>query len=294
MYFDGFIEWFNNEIGSEELAGPVHLDLDFSFERHFVHERQASGVRMSSLGKPAIVTALQKLGYYEPEPRGKLRYIFFLGDVFENVLGELMKSYGYKVLTDQTKHPEDTYVEWNGLGGHYDFTVEVDGQPILVEAKTMSGNYARTFRNYPNDDRGYMTQLGLYTAATGLPGAWICMDKSTGEIFEVVPDSFDATLDRAGKVLDRLEHVSTVEDVFNYFRPPPGKQEIYQKQPSGKLLVPQSMAWSSYKTAVYRLTQEPNGYGKMTDYIEDAADAEFAEIELDYLVETGVLCKEDV
>lgn len=292
--FDDFIQWFNEDVGEQELNGPVHLDLDFSFERHFVHPRQEPGVRMSSLGKPAMLIALQKLGYIEPDPKGKLRYIFFLGDVFENVLGKMLEAYGYNVLSDQTVNPDDTKVKWRGITGHYDFVVEVDGVPTLVEAKTMSANYARTFRQMPNDDRGYLTQLALYSAATGLPAVWLCMDKGSGEIFQVTPNPvlLQQALLRAEKVLDRLGEVETLEDAFRVFRPPPGRPEVYRKQETGRLLVPQSLSWSPFKTALYKITQDINGYNKMTDYVEDYADAEHARQELQFLVETGKVVKD--
>jgi hypothetical protein len=291
--FQDFCNWFNNEIGSE-LEDHVQLGLDAAFERHYKEERQKPGLRMSALGKPAMVTALQKLGYYEPEPKGHLRYIFFLGDVFENVLGVLLEAYGYKILADQTKHPEDTAVTWNGLKGHFDYLVEVDGQPILIEAKTMSGNYARQFYKEPNDDRGYITQLALYSAATGHPAVWLCMDKSTGLLTQVNPDIpyLDDALQRAENVMGRLEQVNTIADVFSLFRPPPGRPEIFQRQETGKLLVPTSMSFSPYKNAVYKLDQGNNGYNKPTDYIYDYGDAEHAEQELKRLVEIGALYHE--
>ena len=289
--FEDFCNWFNNDIGSE-IEDHVNLGLDAAFERHYKEERQKPGMRMSALGKPAMVTALQKLGYYEPEPRGHLRYIFFLGDVFENVLGELFKAYGYKVIADQTKHPEDTKVTWNGLGGHFDYMIDVDGHKVLIEAKTMSGNYARQFLKEPNDDRGYITQLALYRAALGNPlAAWLIMDKSTGLMHVVWPDLpyLDDALERAQKVMERLERVETLEDVFRLFRPPPGRPEVYQRQETGRYLVPTSMSFSPYKSAVYKLTQEPNGYNKMTDYVYAYGDAKHAKDRLDALVESGAL-----
>jgi hypothetical protein len=291
--FQDFCNWFNEEIGSE-IEQRVQLGLDAAFERHYREERQKPGLRMSSLGKPALITALQKLGYYEPEPKGHLRYIFFLGDVFENVLGVLLEEYGYKILADQTKHPEDTAVEWRGLKGHFDYLVEIDGNPVLVEAKTMSGNYARQFYKEPNDDRGYVTQLALYSAATGYPAVWLCMDKSDGKMTEVLPDVpyLDDALDRASNVLNRLEGMESLEDAFNLFRPPPARPEVFQREETGRYLVPASLSFSPYKSAIYKLDTAFNGYNKLTDYVYAYGDAEHAEGELARLVSSGVLYHE--
>lgn len=290
--FQSFCDWFNAKVGGDlEFDGT--LDLDSSFRRHFTQERQKPGVRMSNLGKPAIVSALYKLGYSEPEPKGMLRYIFFLGDVFENALEVFLANYGFKIIATQMHDPNATRVHWNGLTGHFDFIVEdVNGNQTLIEAKTMSGNYSRTFQSSPNDDRGYLTQLALYTDATGIPGMWLCMDKSTGMIFPVEPNPgvLQASLLRADKVLQRLQSINSLEDVITKFKAPPvNREEVYQKQGTGRYFVPQSMAYSPFKSAVYKISSLENGYGKMTDYVEGYADVEHMRNELDFLVGTGKL-----
>lgn len=289
--FQGFCEWFNEEVGGD-LDFEGTLGLDDSFKRHFTEERQKPGVRMSNLGKPAIVSALYQLGYSEPEPRGMLRYIFFLGDVFENALEVFMRNYGFKIISSQTSDPEDTLVNWNGLPGHYDFIVEdKHGIQTLVEAKTMSGNYSRTFRTNPDDDRGYLTQLALYADAKKLPGMWICMDKSTGMIFPVQPNPLvlKERRVRARQVLSRLNKVKSLDDVLTNFKAPPPRPEVYRGNESGKMLVPQSMAWSPFKTVVYKLTDAFNGYNKTTTYVNSMADVDHMKEELDFLVENGTL-----
>lgn len=180
--FEDFTSFFNNELGELPVPPMPEGRLEQSFNRHFLGDRQKAGVRMSNLGKPAIVNALNKLGYSEPDPKGMLKYIFLLGDVFENSLEMFLQSYGFNIVSSQG------LVEWGGIKGSYDFIIEKDGVQTLVEAKTMSGNYSRTFATNPNDDRGYVTQLALYSDATGIPGMWLCMDKSTGMMFAVEPN----------------------------------------------------------------------------------------------------------
>jgi hypothetical protein len=281
---DEFCYWFNNEAHGG-LYSENYPSFDQAYQRHYVEDREHSGVRASNLGKPAMITALQKLGYSEPAPKGNLLYTFMLGDVFEITAEALLLARGFEVKESQGT------IDWNGIKGHFDFIVHDGDQDFIIEAKTMSGNYARQFRQNPNDDRGYLTQLSLYSAARDLPAAWLCLDKSNQEMFAIplAEDVKRKALQRALNVKERLDRVETIEDVFRYFVAPPGREEIYQRQPTGKKLVPSSLAWSPYKSVVYILTDDFNGYGKPTKYIDRQATAEHAKEELEFLVSTGAL-----
>lgn len=287
IIFEEFTDWWNNDVGADvEFGGDDSLALDQSFTRHFVEGRQKPGVRMSNLGKPAVITALMKLGYTEPDPKGKLRYIFYLGDVFENTLEYFLKSYGFTIVSSQGQ------VKWKyNLTGHYDFIVEKDGQQVLVEAKTMSANYSRVFQQNPNDDRGYLTQMALYQNCLQLPSVWLCLDKGSGEMFSVDanPGILYERLLRAENVLKRLQNVRDLSDVLTAFKAPPPRPEIFKGEPSGKYLLPQSIAYSPFTPAIYKLSQGSNGYGKPTTYVDDVADTEYMRRQLEVLVQEGVL-----
>src|SRR5215217_1359678 len=171
FHLTDFCNWLNNEVGGNgPLPNLLHDDygaaLAGSLNKHFAEDRERGGLRMSSIGKPATLLALAKLGYSEPEPRGKSRIIFHIGDVFENLLEVLMQSYGIEILESQTE------LSLFGLTGHLDYVIRspVTGEPIVVEAKTMNSNYTRKWKKTQDNDRGYVTQLAMYTAARKLPG----------------------------------------------------------------------------------------------------------------------------
>lgn len=290
-YLDEFVSWLNEDVGGEgPLPNLKHGDygtaMGDSLYRHYAEDRQRSGVRMSNIGKPAVLTALAKLGYTQPEPKGKSRLIFHFGDMFENWVEIMMQTYGIKVLESQPKY------ECMGITGHADYVIQTrDGQEVLVEAKTMSMNYSRMFRKEPDDNRGYVSQLAMYSKASGLPATWLCYDKGSSEVFEVVPDEtiLASSLERAEAVLARLENVNTLDDVLKQFRPPPPRDEIFKRELTGNKLVPMSMTMNPFRSAVYVLKETYNNYGKPVEYIQDVATTEHMKRELNSLVEKGIV-----
>ncbi len=294
MHLTDFCDWLNNRVGGEGTlpdikAGDYGTAMRQSLWRHYAEDRQRSGVRMSNLGKPAIFLALAKLGYIEPEPKGKSRYIFHVGDMYENFIEVMLQLYGIEILQSQ---PELT---WEGIKGHGDFIIKspVTGEPLVVEVKTMSENYHRMFTRELNDDRGYITQLGLYMEATGLDGTWLTLNKGTNETTEIAPDRslFQDSITRVRKVIRNLERVHTLDDVLTNFRPPPPRAEKYRKAETGRYLLHPSVSMSCFRSALYKLTDDVNDYGKPTKYVTDIADTEHLRKQLDFLVESGAVMK---
>jgi hypothetical protein len=212
-HLSDFIDYMNNDVGGngplpDLLHGNYGTEVGKSLERHFVEDRQRGGVRMSNVGKPATLLALAKLGYTEPEPRGKLRFIFHFGDIFENFLEVMLQSYGIEILESQEVC---TYTSKSGIqmDGHLDYIIKspVTGEPVIVEAKTMSVGYARMFRKFPDDDRGYVSQLSLYASSKGLDATWVCMDKGDSSLFELPLEKglMIPSLDRVEKVVQVLQ-----------------------------------------------------------------------------------------
>lgn len=294
-YLDDFISWLNSDVGGE---GPLP-DLEHGFygtemgkslSRHYVEDRQRGGLRMSNIGKPAAVLALLHLGYVEPEPRGKSRIIFHMGDMYENWLEVMLKVYGFEMLDSQ---PE---VKFMGITGHADFVIRdpESKEPLIIEAKTMSEGYARMFQRELNDDRGYISQLAMYSRGLGYDATWVCFNKGNAETFEIVPNEglMEQKLDRAEQVIRRVRLIRSVDDILEQVRVPPPRPEVYQKKETGKYLVPGSLSYSPFKRALYVTSDGKNNYGKDTTYVDSIADTEHMKRELESLVESGVIVHE--
>jgi hypothetical protein len=289
-----FVDWFNTELGFDDPQNHTIGDaIAESFKRHFEKGEEYDNtpyIRASNLGKPAVLLALQQLGYTEPPMKGRVKFACYLGDVWESAVEVFLQTYGYKIVESQGE------IEWNGITGHFDYIVHDGKQDLLVEAKCLSEGYSRMFSKEPNDDRGYLTQLALYSHRTNLPGIWLCFNKGTGEAFQVQPDEdvLQERLLRAENVINRIREVKSLADVLKNFRVPPPRPEIYKRVLTGKFLLPQSIAWSPFRSALYKLSDGLNGYNKMVKYVDEPADYDHMVNELQFLLENGTISKYDV
>jgi hypothetical protein len=302
-----FCRWVNEEVGGN---GPLP-ELDHggygervagSLNRHFAEDRQKGGLRISSMGKPAVLQALAKLGYTELEPKGKMRWTFHLGDIYEHFAGLMLETYGYTVLCDQMD-PEATLVKYEGVSGHYDFLVKTPEHPVLlVEVKTMGPGYARKFRKTPNDARGYITQLAMYQAALSeqygqvVPAVWLCLDKGTGETFyvEPFPGLFQGALARVSTVVPLLGRVKSEDDILapkGLFQAPPAQAEVYRRKQTGHFILPENMIYSPFASAFYDLEPGLNGYGSPQRYVVGMKGPDSMKKELARLVDSGEVIK---
>lgn len=287
-----FIRYINEDVDD----GLFNLDtetygqmMEQSLRRHYVEDRERKGLRMSGLGKPAAVQGLNHLGYYEPDPSGKTKLIFHLGDVYENWLELQLRAYGFKVVSSQGQ------VDFHGVKGHYDFVIEgSNGDSLLVEAKTMSDGYSKQFRKNPDDARGYTTQLALYNHTTGIPAVWVCFNKGTAETFMVEPtyEVLTERLNRAEDIITRMRTLKKVDDLLDTFRAPPPYEEKYRGSMTGNYLVPLNMKYTPFKDALYDLEYTKNGYGKDTEYVRGINTRKQMKKQLDTLTREGRLRKD--
>jgi hypothetical protein len=291
-YLDDFIRWLNEDVGGEGPLpnlehGDYGLAMKDSLYRHYAEDRQRGGLRMSNIGKPAAVLALAQLGYVEPEPKGRSRLIFHTGDMYENWLEVMLKVYGFDIIDSQ---PE---VKFMGILGHADFVIMHPDtkRPLIIEAKTMSEGYSRMFSRELNDDRGYISQLAMYSRGLGHDATWVCWNKGNSETFELTPPEglMDDAVLRAEKVITAVRKIKTLDDVFKHVRVPPPRPEVYKKEQTERLLVPSSLSYSPFKTVFYKTSDGKNGYGKDTTYVDEIADVNHMKEELDFLVENKVV-----
>ncbi len=296
---EDFCRFLNEEVGGHgKLELPTDWDygtaMQKSLERHYAEDRQKDGLRISGMGKPAVVQALMKLGYGEPEPRGKMRFIFHFGDMYELWLGVMLRVYGFEVLGDQMED-EATFITSRGIGGHYDYLIGEGDDKLLLEVKTMSEGYARNFKKDPNDERGYLTQLAMYWDGLGkeVPAAWLCFNKGTNEAFYVEPhiDAMEGALQRVDRVLPRLKALTHEDEVLEVFQAPPPELEKYRRSETGAYVLPGSMKWSPFAPAFYHLEEHPNKYGRTVKYVVGMKNTDEMKTEIDRLLGTGVIVR---
>jgi hypothetical protein len=253
-----------------------------AFSRHCNPREKYTGLRLSQLGKPAVLQALWGLGYeHDGGIALKQRLTFFYGDLFEALLIPLLEAAGYKVVDHNNQNifhdivDGDKRIVYKGVPGHSDVVVEgPTGERFIIECKTSNDRYFGSFMKNPDDERGYVTQLALYEECLGLPGCWVFFNKNTSEIgVQFLTDELrQKALSRADHLIPILTEVHTFEDLARKvydgtLQAPPPVQEVYKRAQTGALLVPPSMKYTDYRHCFYDILIDNNGYNKPTEYV---------------------------
>lgn len=229
------LQWYGEEM-------ERCLKRQFTTERHEDH----TGLRMSQLGKPAVLLSAEKLCLDAPEikPRYAMQYTFLTGDFFEQTLICLLHQYGCQIDSMQEE------LTFKGVKGHIDFCAD----DVLVEAKTMSGHYWKSFTQEPDDDRGYVTQLHLYQQCMQQKDAvWLCVNKWTSELalVELVWD--DVYIQRAEQIIRDYKRIKTFNDIKKYFSVP----DLIPVN-TRKNKIPPTMKWSGMNHLFYNFDSRGN------------------------------------
>jgi len=259
--------------------------VEQSLRRHMNPRENYTGLRLSQIGKPAVMQALWSLGFeYDGGIALKQRITFHLGDVFESLLVFLLESAGYKIIDHNNvnlNHGVDGgggFIEYQGVRGHSDIVVESpSGERFIVEAKTANDRYYTSFMKNTDDERGYVSQLALYEKALGLPGCWVFFNKNTSEIgVQFLTDQMrERATKRADTIIPLLRKIELTQDwstlaefiVSGQLQAPPPVNEVYRRNQTGALLVPPSMKFTRYRHCFYDIVTEDNGYNKPTEYV---------------------------
>lgn len=245
-------------------------------------------LRASTLGQPSVIQAMKVLGYDKRTPSegtmNRLSRLFMDGHVFEAEIIAHMESYpGFSVVDQQRT------ILFEDVEGHIDGVVKTKSGDVLIEAKTMSPFYFEKFVKNPDDTRGYMTQLAIYTEVLDIPGVWICKNKATSEVALVTPkqEDLDEARLRAHLLVPMLRKLSKFEDIFEIFQAPtPTTYEVCKRQQTGRLFVPEEMRYSPWRYIFYEIETLRNCYSKPTEYVTRFSTPQEAKAKLDeYLKE---------
>ena len=164
---------------------------------------RAATLRMSNLGKPD-----RQLWYaFHPDPEQQAETLephtllkFLLGHVWESVLLFLAKAAGHDVTQEQAE------VEINGVKGHIDAVI--DGHVVDVKSASTYAFKKFKYGTLAEDDPfGYIDQIGGYSTALGLPGAFLAGDKQNGHLALLqIPQQETEGL----RIEERIEHLKEV------------------------------------------------------------------------------------
>jgi hypothetical protein len=185
---------------------------------------------------------------------------------------------GYEIINKQTD------VLWHDVPGHTDTEIRTDtGQRYLIEAKTSSDYYWKDCnrRGYPDDSRGYLTQLVLYADALAYDAdnvVWVMLNKSTQELAVLplsnVPEEVrEEKKERAKELIELYRQTEDLEDVFRLSQPPPpsiekDKEGNYQRHENGMLKLYPSYT-VNYPKELYIMEEGRTKWGAKRNYVID-------------------------
>jgi hypothetical protein len=230
------------------------------------------------MGKPALEIAAKYHGVYQSDEdfSDQTKLIFWFGHAFESWLQLYLEKQGYEFCSTQQSY---NYME---ITGHSDFVVRSpQGQRMVIDAKCVND---RTFEQYRknglDDDRGYLTQLAIYSYCEGnIPAAVVMCNKSNGAVSYAWADPQNKVraLFRCDSILGVLQDSDQIEgsalDKFNYcfqfFRPPEPRVEIHKKEPTGKFLLPDAMRFSALSSVIYDTYTDYNARNELKTYVSD-------------------------
>lgn len=212
-------------------------------------------LRMSNIGRPACQLQMEKSG--ASKSRMPYNHItrMMLGDATECIMDVLLKAAKLPVTGGKNK----VTLNLAGVDINGEDDIELDGR--IYDIKSCSpwafDNKWRSYNDMKKSDGfGYVAQLAGYAVAQGkVPGGWIVMNKSTGEIriMEVNMGREEATeaLVAASETVRKLTTDAPFQRMFE------AVPETFYGKPTGNMRVPQECGFCDFLTscwpdAVYR------------------------------------------
>lgn len=191
-------------------------------------------LRMSNIGKGARQLWYSRHSEETEEFSGQTLLKFILGDIVESLLLFLTTLTEHKVSALQSE------VNLDGIKGHID--ADIDG--VTVDVKSASPHAFKKFANatlQDNDSFGYVEQLAGYCTARDTDGAFLAMDKVSGEL-AYLPFSRDEL-----NVFDVRKRIEYIKQVIDKDEPPERCYEDEEFQTSGNRKLGVVCSYCQYK-----------------------------------------------
>ncbi len=226
-------DWYSN------LAPALQLSVAEVHRKHIdsirisvgnflgMEKRREPKLSGSNIGSCPREIWLKTHGAIPEKFRPRTKFTFQLGDSFECDIVSLVRIIA--LLDDTITVREDLLqadIEWNGIKGHCDLPMVINGENYLGECKVRTSyGYRRDSVNGPEDLWGYPHQANFYCRAleqeTGEEWdkiLWLFGNKDTGHFAELVEERND------GKYVDlALDMIDAVGSDAMPPRPPHGQ-----------------------------------------------------------------------
>lgn len=203
----------------------------------------ADPLRPSNMYKPAIVHVLNKFGYGLNNGLTSVKWNRSLAPLYGNISEALIRL----LLTECNIRPAYD-VPVTAFNGMLRGTADLVTDEAVVDVKTMSSYYFKSFCAEPDDDRGYITQLHVYAEGLQLSEMYVlalCKEYPSAALVKIdyEPECYAA-------IKTRLTHYVQADSV-EYIR----NCVIPKLVPNGReLRLPPGMTYDACRELLYVLT----------------------------------------
>ena len=224
-------------VGLEKFTEDIEWALRKQLDRG---EEELGKLRLSNLGQCPRKIAYSIIGAEKEPLTPRARMTFLFGDIIEAVTVVLIKSAGINL------HSQQKEVEFDGVTGHIDGIVEIDGENFLFECKSMSDySFKDLKRNGLDNTWGYLTQANVYMEALGLDKAiLVAVNKNTGHFTEVLLPKNKHIINEAKETIQLVRNFEKTRNL------PPRKYdfvpEVYRRKETGRYVLPVQCSYCAY------------------------------------------------
>lgn len=256
---------------AEKYGANLH-DTFLNVYQPYNPSTDGTSLRASMLGKHALVILSEKfLGtrVSQEVPR-RAKATMAVGTLWEHIAMMELELEGWDIEVCQ----RDLSLFEGMVSGHPDAIVESpSGERMILEFKTMNSRYFGEISakrgDGMTDDRGYITQLSLYSQGLQLPAAWMCFNKDTSELYveQLTKRKADKAFARVDKLMRLWAKVECWDDMFKYCRIPEPIPEIYKQERTGRYFVPYEFRDNIIGNWIFETSEELNNYNRPVQYI---------------------------
>jgi hypothetical protein len=229
-----------------------------SLKKLFSEEKREQRLHVSKLGLPGISQLDQvfpiKQEHINDHQVSQL-YTFFKGFVFEAkviaFLGEYCTNGGVKYTFNETlKHGDIEY--------HPDFIFQMGKEKAIVDTKSLNAYYHKQFLGKNLNDRGYLTQLGLYMHFQGIENGYFIVESLDASPYYVSlvhfsKEEIQPYVDEGLKTLQILKNVASVKEFVETFEVPEPEPHFIRNKSFVFPAVPANMRYCPYNHILYEL-----------------------------------------
>lgn len=217
-------------------------------------EEDKQRLHVSKLGLPGI-SQLDQIFPIKQEHQVSQLYTFFKGFVFEAkviaFLSEYCASGGVKYTFNET-------FKYGDIEYHPDFIFQMGKEKAIVDTKSLNSYYHKQFLNKNLNDRGYLSQLGLYMFFQKIEHGYFIIESLDASPYYVSlvhfsKEELQPYVEEGLRTLQTLKDVACVKEFVEAFDIPEPEPHFIRNKSFVFPAVPTNMRYCPYNHILYEL-----------------------------------------